>query len=147
MRNTVFLSISISILLLFALALAGCDDPVVDESGGVNEYAGEYINVIGTFWDGSIYIAALKDHFDICIFIHNNTNYQYFTEENPNGDSGYSESRIYTRDYNAATLTSGSGNEIIGAVILTSPTEMTVILNPDSEFPEMYYFTKRSEIE
>ena len=113
---------------LLVLGFISCDDS--SSGGGAEEYKGDYINIINSYWDGTVNYMGYSN--SVTIRIPDASTYIFYV-------NGYEDDRgTYNRSFNTATLQSNDPRflgKIVGTAVLTSPNTVYVSLNNNSGYP------------
>ena len=115
------------IAALLAFAFGACDDS--SSGGGVKEYTGDYVDIINSYWDGTVNYMRYSN--SVTIRIPDASTYIFYV-------NGYEDDRgTYNRTFNTATLQSSDYRylgKIVGTAVLTSPNTLHVSLNNNSGY-------------
>ena len=130
-----FLMVMMACLLVFGFVSCS-NSSGGGSSGGVKEYEEDYINIINSYWDGTVYYMGYNNA--VTIYIPNASRYTFYV----NGivdDTG-----TYNRTFNTATLVSDdSAGKIVGTAVLTSNDTVYVSLNSNSQYPGLSSTARR----
>ncbi|MDR2094702.1 MAG: hypothetical protein LBP76_04185 [Treponema sp.] len=116
----------IAIVAIIGLALAGCDNGTTSGNGNNNNTGSDITGTYSGSTDGANYTVTIAS-----------TTWTLSVT----GSRNFSDSGIYTRNGNTATLRSSRSNIDVGTATING-NSLTVVLNRNTYYPGTYYATK-----
>ena len=118
-----------TLLCAVLLITVSCDNGTTGDDSP-KEYGGEYVNIINSYWDGTVNYGGYKN--SVIIGIPDDSNYVFYLN-GVKDDTG-----TYSRNFNTATLVSDDvryKGKTVGVAIITDPDTVHISLNSNSQYP------------